>query len=711
VTARQKVAILGGGVSSMVAAWELTRTPALRARYEVTVHQLGWRLGGKGASGRNAAHHQRIEEHGLHVWFGFYDNAFRVMRDCYAELGRARGTPLAGWRDAFKPCSDIVLYERFGGAWRGRGFQIPTNELTPGTTVPMPDFWVIAHEVMSWALQSWKALRPGRPPIRRRSAWPLRLPFALDHLLAGAGARLWHAAGLHPEPRLRVARILAMQRCERALEGELELAYRMVFRALLRTFKRWLWTEVVEPRLDDDEVRLFFTMFDAGTAVLEGVLADELIERGFDTVNDEEFRSWLQRHGAFPLTVEGSPLVRGWYDLAFSYDGGDIGRPAMAAGTAIHGVLRLLFTYRGAFCWKMQAGMGDTVFAPLYEVLRRRGVRFEFFHWITRLGLSADQRSVDTIELIPQVALTGAEYRPLVTVGGLPCWPSEPLWDQIAGGAGLADRHVNLEHERNPGDAPALTLRRGDDFDLVVLGISVGALPEICHELIGDEGNPAFRAMLEHSRTVMTQAFQLWLDRPLDQLGWRFPPGAAMTGYVEPLDTYADMSHLLPREDWPERELVRHLAYFCGVLRDEEDDTQQAASDRARRNAISFLERSAGGLWPQAARRDGALDWERLVDPGGGRECERFDSQFWVANFQATERYVLTPPGSVKYRLGAHESGYANLFLTGDWIRTGMDAGCVEAAVMAGMQASRAICGTPRRIAGEDRSWLAGRGT
>jgi uncharacterized protein with NAD-binding domain and iron-sulfur cluster len=82
-----------------------------------------------------------------------------------------------------------------------------------------------------------------------------------------------------------------------------------------------------------------------------------------------------------------------------------------------------------------------------------------------------------------------------------------------------------------------------------------------------------------------------------------------------------------------------------------------------------------------------------------------------VANFQATERYVLTPPGSVKYRLGAHESGYANLFLTGDWIRTGMDAGCVEAAVMAGMQASRAICGTPRRIAGEDRSWLAGRGT
>ena len=40
----------------------------------------------------------------------------------------------------------------------------------------------------------------------------------------------------------------------------------------------------------------------------------------------------------------------------------------------------------------MRAGMGETVIAPLYEVLRRRGVRFEFFHRVERLELSADQR-------------------------------------------------------------------------------------------------------------------------------------------------------------------------------------------------------------------------------------------------------------------------------------------------------------------------------
>ena len=77
----------------MAAAFELTR-PEHAGRYEVTVYQLGWRLGGKGASGRGPA--GRIEEHGLHLWMGFYENAFRLMRECYAELRRDPATcPIA----------------------------------------------------------------------------------------------------------------------------------------------------------------------------------------------------------------------------------------------------------------------------------------------------------------------------------------------------------------------------------------------------------------------------------------------------------------------------------------------------------------------------------------------------------------------------------------------------------------------------------------
>ena len=32
----------------------------------------------------------RIEEHGLHIWLGYYENAFRLLRECYAELGADR---------------------------------------------------------------------------------------------------------------------------------------------------------------------------------------------------------------------------------------------------------------------------------------------------------------------------------------------------------------------------------------------------------------------------------------------------------------------------------------------------------------------------------------------------------------------------------------------------------------------------------------------
>jgi uncharacterized protein with NAD-binding domain and iron-sulfur cluster len=64
---KKKIAILGGGVGALTAACYLTERSGWNDEYEV----LGWRLGGKGATGRDLDHHQRILEHGLHVWFGW----------------------------------------------------------------------------------------------------------------------------------------------------------------------------------------------------------------------------------------------------------------------------------------------------------------------------------------------------------------------------------------------------------------------------------------------------------------------------------------------------------------------------------------------------------------------------------------------------------------------------------------------------------------
>lgn len=122
---RQRVAVLGGGAGGIAAAFALTATQALRDRFEVTVYLPGWRLGGKGASGRDRDF-GRIEEHGLHIWFGFYENSFRMLDACLAELAERKDEHVPGrrparkvsWKtsaDAFVDCEQLVLNEPVEG--------------------------------------------------------------------------------------------------------------------------------------------------------------------------------------------------------------------------------------------------------------------------------------------------------------------------------------------------------------------------------------------------------------------------------------------------------------------------------------------------------------------------------------------------------------------------------------------------------------------
>ena len=46
--AKERIAILGGGAAALTTAFELTRDADWQERYEITVYQMGWRLGGKG---------------------------------------------------------------------------------------------------------------------------------------------------------------------------------------------------------------------------------------------------------------------------------------------------------------------------------------------------------------------------------------------------------------------------------------------------------------------------------------------------------------------------------------------------------------------------------------------------------------------------------------------------------------------------------------
>ena len=128
-------------------------------------------------------------------------------------------------------------------------------------------------------------------------------------------------------------------------------------------------------------------------------------------------------------------------------------------------------------------------------------------------------------------------------------------------------------------------------------------------------------------------------------------------------------------------------------------DYEAKRREQVRKDAISFLNREVGQLWPGAVAPPGRFRWELLLDGDGaaGPEGEaRFNSQFWTANVSPTERYVLSLPGTQKYRISPLDNSYDNLTIAGDWTATGLDTGCVESAIISGRLAAHAISGFPR---------------
>jgi uncharacterized protein with NAD-binding domain and iron-sulfur cluster len=684
----QKIAILGGGAGSLAAAFYLSAQPGWRERYEITVYQQGWRLGGKGASGRNAALAQRIEEHGLHIWFGFYANAFAMIRAVYDELGRPPGAPLASWDEAFRPQDTIALAEQAGSAWRPWHLLLPRRPGEPGTGSDAVTPWQMALEAMVW-LRRWhselRALAHTAAPADDDA-------FADLHTLA---------ASLPADPRLHTF----------AVQDTLMDALRRAERQLRATLPAY----AIDDAIDDDDTRRKLIGLSTGITLLRGMLADGVFTRGFDVINGEDLRAWLRRHGGDPVLCVDAAPVRAMYAQLFAFEDGDPDRPNLEAGTALRWMLRMSVAYRGALMYRMQAGMGDAVFAPLYEVLARRGVRFAFFHRVEEITAGAG--GVDAVRLTVQAEVPSGRYRPLVAVTGLPCWPNAPDYAQIdPSQAALLRAHaVDLEswwsdwthlYRKAFGqDLPQRVLQRGRDFDHVVLGLPVATLPLVAPALL--VASPPLAATAAALRTVVTQACQVWLDRSTQALGWNYLPGGQepiLTGFSQPDDTWAAMSQVLPAEDWPPAGAPKSVQYFCGAMALAElpppSDTgfPARAAAQAKANAVELLGERIGALWQEVGS---SFPWQWLVDPLGADGPGRMDRQYWRANVDPSERYVLSVAGSSAQRLATDGSGLPNLFLAGDWLRTGLDSGCVEAAVMGGMQAARAIGGYPADIPGD----------
>lgn len=690
-SAPKKVAILGGGIGSLATAIGITNDPNWRDRFEsITVYQMGWRLGGKGASGRGE--HGRIEEHGLHVWMGFYENAFAAIRKIYEELNRPAGTPLATWRDAFKRHNLIELAERFNGRWRLWRLDMEEYGDEPGSGHDVPSLWdhlIRVLELVKMALEA-------EPESTDPNVKPHRFDASVLEVLKDFHLEIKVEEENMGNKMLGLAVGLAQ-----GLEGppaDHDIQHHDALADILEQFAEQLQAHFKE-YLDDDKLRHLFVLADFSIACIRGILREGLLVGSidFDDLDEYDMVEWLKKHGASDVTCD-SGLIHGMYDLMLAYRNGDPEEPAFGAGVCLHFAIRMGLTYRGSVFWKMQAGMGDTIFTPIYEVLKKRGVRFKFFHCVQNLKISADKKSIEEIEMGRQATVIGDEYDPLVNINDLLCWPSTPSYDQLKEGADLKSQKINLESFWTPWkNVETFSMKKGIDFDEVVLGIPVGAHQFICKELI--DASPRWKEMTEKVETTRTCALQLWMEPDLERLGWK-DSSPIMDSYIQPFNTWADMSQLIDREQWPNNAPVGNVAYFCGpMIGGLPDEGDHGAPEREeaelKEMAMKWVNTNMGFLWPKAVKEDGEFDWSLLADSQERVGVERFDAQFWRANIDPSERYVLSVPKSTKHRMKANETEFDNLIVAGDWTWNPMNAGCVEGTVMSGMMASNAMLGRP----------------
>jgi uncharacterized protein with NAD-binding domain and iron-sulfur cluster len=724
-TTKTRIAILGGGIAALTAAFELTEQDRDGSLYDISVYTLGWRLGGKAAVGRDPSRYCGGYEHGLHIWAGFYDNAFDVVKRLYARLakdpdlwkscfGPVRNDPEI-WKSCFEPLNHFTAMENVEGTWKPWLISFPPNDLEPGLAAA-PSLTPLQLLVQLLATLESAYIKSD-----------LARCLGLDSRKAAWAEAATIAAGRPPkddETVLTLAREAAEQLS--ADPSRVTDERRQALRDSLRITHQF--ASAIEPAGEPDELRRLRIFYDLAFGLANGLLSDDVFFKGFEAIDDIEWSEWMGRNGCRPESLE-SAIVRGCYDYGFI--GGASKKPGIGAGTGTLLMLRFILTYKGSVLHALTEPMGESIVAPLFQYLRKWGVNFEFFCRVKKLELSETEPAVERVILAQQVRLIEglSSYDPLVPrADGRPSWPIHPDPCQIVGGDCLNKYDLESAWTDWHDAIPERILRRRsaegsadgakDVFDVVVLATGFKGLKYSCQDLVARFPD-TWGKFLETTLSTQTVALQLWLEPQVDELGWP-DPQTALTAFELQGDSWCDAllpswednTRLLRLESQRPGSQPRSLAYLVGTFPDADDIPDPGPNPafpieehkRAGVAIVSWMNQRLSLLWPKAASPSGGFRWDLLEAPPATTGPDRLNFQYWKVNIDPSERYVLSAPGTVKHRLRPDDSGIDNLFLAGDWVRSGVNGGCIEAAVIAGRMAARAITESDMYISGDESS-------
>ena len=720
---KEKVVILGGGPSALAAAYYLGRQVD---RYDVELYTLGWRLGGKCAAGRNMEVHDRIEEHGLHAFVGFYENGFRTMREAWTDAGlqiqvgcapfnyEAGEGPVAG---AFIGCDRVGVFEKYECDWRY--FSTPQTfngkipgEVPEGGEDPKPNVGhVVSSALRRVAHDTEVILRHGRVQEDRFEAqkepslWTRIVADVKDFVDVGP-RKLIDAL----EDLVGYVEELAIESIAHEIESGSVLFRSIAW--MLELVRSGLRTVLGDWMKDEPEVYFVWQGLDILITLLVGIIHAKTVD--FDDLDHHDMRQWLLDNGMDPRNKDAAAITQ-VYETLFAH--GHTAYPdKLAAGVGLRWFVLVSFLYRGYPAYYFKYSCPQTMVTPYYLALQKFGVKVHFFHEVLDLEIegSGDERTLSAVKMRVQATTKdGTPYDPFVRIPGnppaIPSWPTTPKFDTLEQGDELARRGIDLESPWSGWEGVAeKRLELGKDFDHCILGIPVSVFPAITKQLT-DPASPShaqqWTDMVAGMKVIQTISAQLWFREPMEQLTTN--PYGMLTSYALPEPSMGDFTHLLQWEPWAElADGPQSVAYHTGSLvaitaaqgypADAPPSWPREETGRWRTMFADWLRENYAGMYDRVASYEDMMDALACAEDLQGEA--RLATQYFNISVHPSDHYVLSQPQAMDLRLGQAESYVQGLFLCGDWTRTDLNCGCVEASTQSGMLVSRVLSNEPRYV-------------
>lgn len=674
---KQKIVIIGGGIGGLTAAYELS-DPKLMDKYDITLYQMGWRLGGKCATGRNQDQNMRIEEHGIHAFAGCYYNALTMMKFAYEELGST---------DGLLPDFETAFLKKYGSfMWDYKDNQM---KKWPSKFPPLPFHYTNAQSFYEATL-SYSQLK----------TWVKIIVLVILEQSLPTMKKVSTETHAFLKEFQKIGRKLLeeFEALEKDIKENLESTTANASSSPSQSAEIpwWLYdlllVRLPRPKTHTDEERHKVDQVEFLKTLLRGVRDDKLATKGFASIDDIDFDDWLVKHGASPELMK-SPLVTLNMFVTYQFPKGDLsGKPVMSASSFVQWTLRTA-SYLGAPFFLFEAGTGETIISPLYRLLEKRGVKVEFFHELTDITLNSCSNTVERLRFNVQAKPKKGLYQPFIRVKDLDCWPNQPLWNQLENSAALKGQDFEAPHSIK---GASKTLSVDQDFDKVILAIPPRATLVSAPSMVEKDTT---WSNLEHMAVTATQSMQLWLNDDIGSLTNYKDTFFVAGNYRSGMHGMAEFENILQYEDWSNvKTPPKGLLYFSGVMTSPHkagDMTVRELGDMKARDTAGTMLISSGEEIFQGAQNPipttipYGFDFNALYPTSNAESGQaRLSSQYTRGNLVPSELYTQCPPGTKALRIDPLAPPQQNMTVAGDWVDTRLNVGSVEGTVIGGRLAA-----------------------